>query len=336
MEVLSTRLSAMAEFPCRLVSENTYVIKIACSTILTSLCQLAYEKDEESRAFCIRHHPHDEEVTFHMGAEELAACLAELHAQLLTPIITPGGIERECFVRCPSFWLGNLLRRALYTRVEVLCVTSVRVVRNTSSFEDALIAHRCGQLALQSECPCALGTLCVEGRDALGKDIAFDEDVRVAPGDVTAPIVSLGESEAFEAELVCSRGRPLSHSKFHSVAAPSYYPDVRLSRDATADERALLSAEYVVAPDRACTRKDGLWCRPEVLEELLPKMEVVLGPGLRLGVESLGQYPPEECVRRAIAAIKEEAAALAEAIRECDRLSAEQGAYAGFSASLSA
>ena len=308
-------------FPCRQDSKDSYVIQLACSTILTSLCQLAHERHEGSDAFCIRHHPHDEEVTFHMEAEELDACLAELRRRLCLAIITPGGSERECLVRCPSMWLGSLVRRALYSRISVLAVTSVRIVQNTSGFEDALIAHRFGQLALQGEGPRACGALRVEGRPALGRDIAFEAGVRVAPGDLDAPLVNLGEREVFEAELECASCTPLTHAKFHSVAAPSYWPDVRLSREPSAEERALLSADYVIL-DRVCERRDGRWCRPEVLEELLPEMELELGPGVKLGVESLGQYPPEECALRAIAAIREEAAALERAITECRRTAA--------------
>ncbi len=305
--------------PCRLVAKDTYGVRTACCTILAALCEVAHDLDESSDAYCIRHHPHDEEVTFHIDQRALDACLAELRARLREFSIAPGESVLYCSVACPSFWHASMLRRALYSHIEVLACTSVRIIRNNSRFEDALIAHRCGQIALQSDAPEASGIVSVEGRDALGEDIRFAGGARVAPCDLKAPIVALEAAEAFEAELVCSRGTPLTHAKFHSVAAPSYWADVRLARPPSADEAALLAAEYSLGPDWKCSRRDGRPCRAEVLEEAVPGMKTILGPGVTVGVESLGQYTAIGCALRAVEALEAEAAALAEAISACDR-----------------
>ena len=167
----------------------------------------------------------------------------------------------------------------------------------------------------------------LEARTVLGEDIVFTSDACVADRDLTAPIATLQPGEVLEADLFFTRGTPLEHAKFHSVATPSYEPDVRLGRQPTPEEVEEKLGEYTVDKDLVCARRDGRPCRVEALREILPSLGAELGPRVRLGVEALGQFPATECVERALGAAAADSRALLDAIRECDR-SGEAGAFA--------
>lgn len=312
---------------CVLISPDTYVVRALCSTIPEALCALAHEADPESSAYCLRHHPHDDDVELHVTLPALSGAVMELKTRVQTCYnITPGAHDGACRVSCPGYWEASLLRRSLQTSVHVMACSSARIAVNTSSYQDCVIAHRFGQIAIKGDAIEAQGTVHVEGRAVLGQDIAFTSDACVAEGDLAAPIVLLRPGEIFEAELFFTRGTPLEHAKFHSVASPSYEPDVCLARRPTPQEEEERLSEYTVDENLVCTRRDDQPCRIEALREKLPGLEAALGPRVRLGVEGLGQFPAMVCVERALRAAAADSYALLEAVTECSRL-AEPGAF---------
>jgi len=313
---------------CARIAADTYLVRALCSTIPEALCALAHEADPKSSAYCLRHHPHDEDVELHIALPALAGAVADLEGRVRQRyVVVPGVHDDACSVTCPGYWEASLLRRSLLTVVHVMACSSVRIAVNTSSHEDCVIAHRCGQIAIKGDAIEAQGTISVEGRTVVGQDIVFTSDACVADGDLTAPIATLQPGEVLEADLFFTRGTPLEHAKFHSVASPSYEPDVRLSRQPTPEEIEEKLGEYTVDKDLVCTRRDGRPCRVEALREILPHLGAELGPRVRLGVEALGQFPATVCVERALGAAAADSRALLDAVRECDR-SGEIGAFA--------
>ena len=219
--------------------------------------------------------------------------LHSLHAEA-----TPQG----CKVLCSSLWLGNALRRGLLTAVPVLACTGVQILQNDSGYSDEQLAHRCGQLALQSDQTTASGVIEVTGRSVLGSDIRL-QGARVAPHDETCVIAPLNHEQKLHAKLQCTRGRPLRHAKFQSVVAPGFWPEVRFTKSPNKMARALLKAAgYTVNSSNVVNSTRPGPVRREAVAEAggrdLPDFcdfdRVVIN------VESLGQVPAIECVRIAI------------------------------------
>ena len=306
---------------CIRLDAGKYSLKTASSTIPEALCRLSHELDDHSEAYCIRHHPHDQDLELVVDVSTLPILMTVFEERLQSFTLESGEDENTCNVICPSFWVANIIRRALWTSVQVVACSSILIQKNTSSFEDAMIAHRCGQLALQGTSHKTRGILNVENRDVLGKDIVFDDDsLNVAPSNMEAPIVKLRVGEKFQAELQFKRGRPLDHAKFHCVAAPSYHADITLQRQPSTEEIRILSDHgYVLDSALRCSRLDLYPTRAEAIKEILPTLPVRVGPRVQMDVESLGQMPAVECVKAAISALLEEASELVAKLRECEK-----------------
>jgi hypothetical protein len=277
------------------------LLSLPDSTVCDALCALAHELEPLSEAYCIRHHPHDAQLELSMGGAELARAGHEL-VRRMGQLACEELSEERCRVRCPSFLMGNLVRRSLLL-VDVLACTSVEIRVNSSRFEDAQIAHRFGQLAIRGDAIEASAKVSVRGRTLLGEDIRFAPEVNasVCAADRAAPLVPLRGQERFEASLFFARGTALEHAKFCAVVAPSYEPEVRLAR-AGALPIGYSQRELLVSRD------DGTPVRAEVLREA--GLEVRLGPGVVVGVESLGQHRAAECFEKARSAVAAEVAAI--------------------------
>ena len=306
---------------CQRLRFNTYTLKVASATVPEALCRISHELDANSDAYCIRHHPHDETVEFSIKVSDLPALTSELEARLRSVHITPGVDEQACSVSCPSFLTANIIRRALWTTVAVVACSSVRIHVNTSSFTDSMIAHRCGQLAIQGNNPQTCAHLDVTDRDVLAKDIIFASvDLAVAECDKNAIIVKLRAGQRYQADLYFQLGTPLFHAKFHCVASPSYHADVRLQREPSAEEMSVLSENgYEVDKTLLCHRQNSTPCRSETIRELAPTLGVQLGPSVNILVESLGQMPVLKCVSAAIDAVLQENLALNSLLTECEK-----------------
>uniref|UniRef100_A0A6C0BZS3 DNA-directed RNA polymerase RpoA/D/Rpb3-type domain-containing protein n=1 Tax=viral metagenome TaxID=1070528 RepID=A0A6C0BZS3_9ZZZZ len=306
---------------CVRLEANRYKLTVASSTLPEALCSISHELHERSEAYCIRHHPHDAEVEFVIDIATLPTLLAAFEERLRTFTLEETSHEHTCCVVCPSFWVANIIRRALWTSVPIIACSSVLIHTNTSAFEGAMLAHRCGQLALQGTSDKTRGVVNVKHRDVLGKDIIFDDDLlRVAPLDREASLVQLRKGQTFHAELRFRRGRPLEHAKFHCVAAPSYYADVHLPRaPSDAEMQTLTKNGFHCDAAFVCTRIDSRPARAEVLKQIIPHMHVTVGPRVKIGVESLGQMPAVECVKAATDSLLEQAADVMHALTECER-----------------
>jgi DNA-directed RNA polymerase alpha subunit len=234
--------------------------------------------------------------------------MVRLLPQRLAPCVTePADHALRCLVRCPGFWEANLLRRGLLTTIHVLACQSVHVRSNTSKVEDWCVAHRLGQLAICGPAIEARAAINVRDRPVRGEDICFMADMAsVADGDLNAPIVDLNAGEAFQADLFFTRGTPVEHAKFHSVASPSYEPVVHAERSLTDHERTLL-ADFEIDEELRCARKDGAPVRIEVLREAAPDVPFAFGKEVTLGVESLGQVSAAETIQLAKAGLVQDA-----------------------------
>ncbi len=317
---------------CRPLGPSTYCVLAPCSTVADFLVVLAHDDDPGSEAYCIRHHPHDAEVEICLAARQRERCLAELRRRFraLEVLAAPG--EMHCQVACPSFAVANVLRRALCTSLDVLACDALDVETHSSAHTDTPAAHRFGQLAFRGGAESAIAKVSVRGRDLYARDICWvhsegmHADVCVVPLDLDLCIVELEPGAEFTATLFLVRGTPLRHAKFQSVAAPTYVPDVWLSRAPDAAESARLG-DYTWRPEGLCTRADGTVCRAERLREILPRLPVTLGPRVLLGIESLGQRPAADCVRLALRSLEEGADTLVGLLRCCD--SSDAGAGSG-------
>ena len=314
---------------CKFADEpDTYRVQCEDATVLEALCALAHRHDKLSGAHCVRDHPHDAHVRFSITRDELDAAVPRFDA-LIQNFTFESTNATECDVECASFLEANVLRRSLLTMVDVLACTEVCVTKNTSNHEDWLVVHRCGQIAIVGERSTCAATVHVVGRTALGRDLRFTTDVRVADGDLDAPLLEMHAGQEFIGALKFQRGTPVSHARFHSSVSPSYRPDVRFSRAPTSEQRRRLW-EYDIPESNVCTRRDGRPCRAEVLRELdsgLP--EIIFGPRVTVGVESFGQMPAAECARRALKAARAESHAILNSIRECGTVARAAASGAG-------
>lgn len=304
---------------------NTYRLRCSSSTVPDTLCTLDHSGNVSSSAYCVRDHPHDPCVILCITVEAAETAARELARRLQTYKIRKGATEDECAVECASVLEARVLRRALLTVVHVLACSSVRIIKNTSDHEDSIIAHRCGQLAITGDGIESTATLRVQGRTALGRDLQFHTDEAVTPAYLDAPLVLMRGDQEIHAELYFTRGTPMEHAKYDSVAAPSYAPEVILSHAPSKEQRKRLH-EYTISQKNVCARRDGKPCRIEVLRELLPEghPNVAFGDKIVIGVESHGQISAVVCVQRALRAVLEECEALVAALRECDSASPGQ------------
>jgi len=145
----------------------------------------------------------------------------------------------------------NAIRRAILSDVPALAVEDVRVIENSSSLYDELIAHRLGLIPIKTDlklfnfrenckckgkgCPsCTLGlTLDIECKKDHQTVYSHDfksQDPKFKPVE-GIPIVRLGKHQkiSLEAEAVLGTGK--EHAKWQpAVAGYKYYPIIKINK----------------------------------------------------------------------------------------------------------
>lgn len=295
--------------------------------MLDLLVHFAHVARPESSCACLRHHPHDDEIEFHVETDELTAAWREALARLDACEIVTAGMAYlapgSVGIKCAPLALANAVRRSLLTRLETLAFVEVDIAVNSSAYEDEVVAVRFGGLRISAppgtrRCR---ATVCAMGRDLLGEDVTFDEEgVRVVDAFAKTPVVELNKGESFVAQLVCSIGTPLAgHAKFDSVAAPTYVPEVRLARNPTRAERAALAPLFVVDKQRAVRARDPVMpVRVEALRERAPDLPLVAATSATVGAESLGARAASAHAHDAMRALRVEMALIVRMITAFD------------------
>ena len=258
-------------------------------------------------AAALREHPLDAHVLLTAAAAAVPAAAAKVLLRL-------EAVARLDHVRCdgrrgvvrvhgePPWDYGNLVRRALLSRVPVLACTSVAVARNDSTAPSEAVAHRLGQVALRASARGLAtplrGALVVEGRSARGSDLQLPEGVALVEDFELVPL-QLGQR--FEAELVFEFG--VGHAKHDAVASPEYVPELRLEGDA--GREALRTAGYDV-DEGGHVSHPKLRVRPERLRELAPSARLGAPRYVDVVFETLGQWSAAECLELALEAVRAE------------------------------
>jgi hypothetical protein len=296
---------------------GTLLLEELDSTVLVALVDAAHAANPASNAYCIRHHPHDVMVEIYIPAEELHAAMTAVVGLADTYTVTALDADR-CRVLCDSFRShANPLRRTLMGRLPALVCDEVSINVNTSDTINEQAAFMIGQVKF---CCGDLGKGCsasidVQGRPVLAADIRFLGGTSVAAKDADVVLVFLKPAQCFQASLHCVWGQPFQHSKFHSVAAVSYFPEVKLAKlPSSAIEKAL--APYSISAELIVTRRDGGPVRLEVLAEIAPEVLAFFTGRVELEVESLGGADALASVAAAISFLRAEAVRVASVIEE--------------------
>jgi DNA-directed RNA polymerase subunit D len=149
---------------------------------------------------------------------------------------------------------ANAIRRAILSDVPTLAIEDVRIIENSSSLYDEVIAHRLGLIPIKTDlglfnfreeckckgkgCPsCTLElTLDVECKKNIQTVYSHDfksSDPKLRPIE-GIPIVRLGKGQkiSLEAEAVLGTGK--EHAKWQpAVAGYKYYPKIKITRKCT-------------------------------------------------------------------------------------------------------
>ena len=291
------------------IAESTYKIECDDITVFYLIKELAWQ-GTNSKAVCIKHHPHDSFIEFTITVSELETSLQnfikiieklEISDNIFSTL--PSG---SVYVVCPADHIAIAIKRVLETRIKTLVITQVEVKNNVSKFPYELSAHRFGLIPLRApeDAVVAKAHVCVQGRDVIASDIVFEEKCfDVAPHARQHVIIKLQADECFEADLRCECGIPMGrHAKFKSVATPCWYPEVKLKRKLKKSETQKIKELYWVSSDLVVhSVNPRLPVRKEALYDILPQVPVIYPPNkITIGVESLGQRSARRSVEMAL------------------------------------
>jgi hypothetical protein len=273
-----------------------------------------FQLDPEANAYWKREHPLERDVELKTPDIKTAAQAAvHLLYDLQCLKVAPDGAV-DCRVGS-TVSFANLVRRALMTRIRVLAVEQVTVLRNSSGVLDEILAHRIGQLAIQGQAASSgetgttgtTGKLTVSGRQVRGGDLIF-ESVKVAECDAQVILAPLHHDAQLQLSCTLRSGTALEHAKFSAVRAVPISQRHVLSAGLPSTEKleSLMAAGFVVGTNFEIRRPDCLPVRIERVQEVAGPLEIKQGDTFHLLIEPLGQLSAEQCLQKAVEAVSAE------------------------------
>lgn len=296
-------------------------------TWLPAVTKLALQEDATSVAAVLKEHPQHEGVLLRGEKAALLRAIGALRSTLQA--MRRKGLAA---LRCESYDLANLLRRALLTRPFCLAAEAVHFTMAVADSEyEPIAAHRIGQL-----------TFCVEATTDLTR---FEVQLLVPPGEWAfarhlqlPPGVQLhsGQGEAAiglrAVESPAEGGQHLmavvelcpnsvffsKHAKHCAVAAVSYRPEVRITPPfprTWADT--LRKAGFSCAQSGVIDAKT-MPCRQEFVAQLLPDAVFLPPRHIQLDFEALAQSRKEAVLDDAIARLLAEIGGVEEQMQQAE------------------
>lgn len=227
----------------------------------------------------------------------------------------------------PAF--ANSIRRTIIQGVPVMAVDEAEIAANDSVVSDEILAHRLGQLPLNtpdgyllpSECDCREGRcsncsvtleLDEEGATVVRAEDLDSSDPDVSPVQEEAPIVRLGEGQRLELTAIAKLGFGEEHPNWQSaIASYKYMPIIDIDQEARDDWDKCIdvcpedileenNGELIVTDLEKCTM-----C--EACSDACPDAIKIDGDPSKFifRVESTGSMSPEEVVKKSIGILTE-------------------------------
>jgi DNA-directed RNA polymerase subunit D len=146
--------------------------------------------------------------------------------------------------------VANALRRAMISEVPTLAIEDVRILENTSSLYDEIIAHRLGLIPIKtdlelfnfrSSCTCkgkgcanCTLTLSLKVEGKKGNITVFSQDLKSADPKLKPkegiPITRLGNGQRLSLEADAILGTGKEHAKWQpAIVGYKYYPEIEIT-----------------------------------------------------------------------------------------------------------
>ena len=296
------------EILVRREGEDLWKVEPQDETWLPLATRNCFARNPLSVAAVLKPHPQDEGVRMRGTSGELLEGIAE--AKKTITKLRQSGLAA---LRCGSYALACLVRRALLTRPMCLAAVEVTFTNHVEESEfEPVAAHRLGQLVYRADTSAELiasqAFLRVPpGECAMAKHLVLPSGIHLYPGQETTALglrASRAPSMAGEMRvLAIVELRPGSvflnhHARHCCVAGLEYYPEVRIKlpfprkgckehlRQAGLD----LSNNGVISSTRFQVRQ-------EYVQQLLPEATFDQPRFIQLDFEPLGLSTREEVLR---------------------------------------
>ncbi len=227
----------------------------------------------------------------------------------------------------PAF--ANSIRRTILQGIPVMAINEAEVSKNDSVISDEILAHRLGQMPLNtpdgyllpSECDCREGrcsncsvtfSLSAEGPGVVRAEDLESSDPDVFSVQEEAPIIRLGEGQELEFEAIARLGFGEEHANWQpAIASYKYMPVINIDQEARDNWEPCVEAcpedilkeedgELVVTDVEKCTM-----C--EACAEQCPEGIEIEGDSSKyiFRIESTGSIPPEEAIMKSLNILEE-------------------------------
>lgn len=238
----------------------------------------------------------------------------------------------------PAF--ANSIRRTVLQEIPIMAVDEVEFMANDSVIQDEVIAHRLGQMPLNtpegylltSECDCREGrcpncsvdlSLEVEGPTVTKASDLSPSDTEVYPIQEDSSIARLAEGEKLKLNAIARLGFGKDHANWQpAVASYKYMPLVEIDQDGKDDWTECADA----CPEKILTEEEGDLKVTDVekctmcgaCEDVCPEAIEVSGDPSKFifTIESTGTMPPERIVEKALTILEEKCSEFSENIEK--------------------
>lgn len=230
--------------------------------------------------------------------------------------------------------IANAIRRTIISDLPTLAIENVRIIENTSSLYDEIIAHRLGQIPIKTDlglfnftescrckgegCPsCTLElSLKAKGKNefqSIYSNSLKSKDSKIKPiEDILILRLGKGQEVSIEAEAILGTGK--DHAKWQpAVVGYKYYPSIKIDKSCNKCEECidacpmnilkLSNGKAAVTDPKLCTLCNS--CAEACDIDAI----TVSGDDSKFifKIESSGALPPKEILQRACGILEEKA-----------------------------
>lgn len=211
--------------------------------------------------------------------------------------------------------LANAIRRSV-SEVPTLAIDEVEIFKNDSALYDEVLAHRLGLVPLKTEKSMTAKTKIDFKLSKIGPCTVHAEDLQGA-GDVVfdkMPITILGNDHKLELVATATLGIGTTHAKY--VPGLAYYRHLQSVKSSSEIDKIVQSSKSQFKPEKSgskwiCDLNDS------EIEEIhaLDSDAISDSSEILFTIESYGNMPAEEILKKAIEALDDNLAELAKALK---------------------